>query len=494
MLRPEDLPIDLITLSNFILADPVVQALAQSATNSFFAPYKLSSGGWRVGVREKEGHNWGALPREWREFFLAYPRSERQQLLTDLANGESNSQYPPSLERHIQTCRALSLPRTQSDVPIISYSLSDRAFLSSQTVSAPPEKERHKPTNKDGAGLGPKKWHEVVHFCRIVGTMMDGDDAPTHCLDVGSGRAHLSRKLAAAPLELHVLALDWSPSQLAGAEKLDISHKGRHKGSLTHRISSLDADGITEVLYSWPTEGAGALLVALHACGDLTPDALKAFVRADGGDSRKRKMVAVGCCYNLLSVDNATMFPLSRHLSSLPTPPLHFTRDHLLLTAQAPPTWHTTPTSISALSSSLHKLAYRSRFSAEVESLGPNLPQPKCGRIGDSTSYTQYRQKALAKLGLKEEDVPRLRFGVGEDEERDWEDGCFQLQIYWTLKSLPGPAIESLFLLDRFAFLVEGLGKGDESNAESKDDRRVELVNLFDQATGSLRNVALVVR
>lgn len=58
-----------------------------------------------------------------------------------------------------------------------------------------------------------------------------------------------------------------------------------------------------------------------------------------------------------------------------------------------------------------------------------------------------------------------------------------------------GPAIESLLLLDRYAFLVEQLEVARAARSEgSEDPRRVELVNLFDQATGSLRNVALVVR
>lgn len=37
-------------------------------------------------------------------------------------------------------------------------------------------------------------------------------------------------------------------------------------------------------------------------------------------------------------------------------------------------------------------------------------------------------------------------------------------------------------------------GEGEEEEGEKEKKRRVELVNVFDQATGSLRNLALVVR
>lgn len=98
---------------------------------------------------------------------------------------------------------------------------------------------------------------------------------------------------------------------MAGAERLDTikakasSPSPQAAGSLTHRISSLDAQGVAQVLQTWPPEG-DAMLVGLHACGDLTVSALQAFVETSGSGSRSltRKMVAVGCCYNLLTPES----------------------------------------------------------------------------------------------------------------------------------------------------------------------------------------------
>jgi hypothetical protein len=60
------------------------------------------------------------------------------------------------------------------------------------------------------------------------------------------------------------------------------------------------------------------------------------------------------------------------------------------------------------------------------------------------------------------------------------------LEVVHTLRCLLGPAVETTILLDRLLWIYEKL----ENNGSHM---RVSLVNLFDQATGSGRNVAIVV-
>lgn len=102
--------------------------------------------------------------------------------------------FPPSLKNYMQSCHKLALDRAQSDVPLLSHPLSSLAKRRAATSSAAPlppksTKGTKRPANKSGAGLGPKKAHEVEQFCRLVQTMQ-ADDAtpPTHVIDVGSGR------------------------------------------------------------------------------------------------------------------------------------------------------------------------------------------------------------------------------------------------------------------------------------------------------------------
>ena len=58
------------------------------------------------------------------------------------------------------------------------------------------------------------------------------------------------------------------------------------------------------------------LFVALHACGSLTPDILRAFLLASTQPPAAWKpfgVVAVGCCYNLMNPTGAN----SRQMSFL---------------------------------------------------------------------------------------------------------------------------------------------------------------------------------
>jgi hypothetical protein len=61
------------------------------------------------------------------------------------------------------------------------------------------------------------------------------------------------------------------------------------------------------------------------------------------------------------------------------------------------------------------------------------------------------------------------------------------LEMLHVLRCLIGPLVESLILLDRLTWLRDALIK---DSSDSGFD--VDLVNLFDQATGSGRNIAIV--
>jgi hypothetical protein len=350
----------------------------------------------------------------------------------------------------------------------------------------------------------------------------------THCVDVGSGRvrcvppeahdlamltfdnsvqAHLSRSLAAPPLDLHVLAIDWSASQKSGAERLDeVLAKARLapvKGSLTHEVCSLDAEGVADALRRWPPRQAespdapppppsSSLLVALHACGDLTPDAIKAFISVNQADA---KAVFVGCCYNLQTPE---LFPLSNLIRDKFPPPTNsppsMTRAHLRLTPQSPPTWHLSPASTAAWHASTLRLAFRARFEAELVAAVPQIGPPeshRIGRVSECKSWEAYRERAMRKMDTvySGDELPELEFEGGPE---GWNTAMFLLRVFWTLRSWLGPPLESLCILDRFAFLCEGLEACD--GEEGWSQRRVEIVNLFEQATGSLRNMAIVVR
>ncbi|BGP51750.1 hypothetical protein JCM10450v2_007700 [Rhodotorula kratochvilovae] len=514
--EPLVFPIDISELVRFTLHDSFTQRIATSSANTFFEPVASSSDSSRIRVRR--GHEescWDLLPEDWRTYFEAVEgEEERDTLLRVLSEGQCPDDAPPTLASYLASCRTLSLPRTCSAVPVLTYPPSltrparERVQPQSKRTKRTEEERLAKINlqNAQQAGKSPKKEHEVEQFGLLVADMLE-DTPLTHCVDVGSGRAHLSRALACPPLDLHVLAIDWSDSQKSGAERIDtIRHAAQlapGKGSLTHEVSSLDADGVEAVLARWPPliaarEGTSpALLVALHACGDLTPAALTAFIRSNATDAERRqgaRAIFVGCCYNM---QTPSLFPLSSHVRALPLAPcpLQMSRAHLRLTPQSPPTWHLSAASTAAWRASTRKLAFRARFEAELEAAGVGASaERRVGRVAECGTWAEYRARALRKAegGLTAEECPEVRFGAGADAEKEWAAAVFYLRVFWTLRSWLGPPLESLCVLDRFAYLVEGLASAGEW--DGGDGRRVEVVNLFDQATGSLRNLALVVR
>ncbi|GAA5985483.1 hypothetical protein JCM10908_006992 [Rhodotorula pacifica] len=512
---PSRWPVDLDELLRFGLLDPLAQDFVSSSCNRFFEPSSVEEDDVpaKVRIRRGAGGSWAVLPQEWQQYFEAVTDSaERERVLELLSTGGQDLVYAPaSLTAYLTKCRTLSLDRTCSDTPIVSFSTSTASRSSGRPTEDPAVAGQKPPRTVirqkgDGkinirnalqAGKSPKKEHEVDRFSSLVERLKE-EGPLTHCVDVGSGRAHLSRALAGPPLDLHVLAIDWSASQRTGAERLDEvlarAQLGPVKGSLTHEVCSLDAEGVADALRRWPpckdgTNAPPALLVALHACGDLTPDAIKAFITARQADARA---IFVGCCYNLQTPE---LFPLSSLIRDkyLPDPPPCMIRGHLRLTPQSPPTWHLSPASTAAWHASTLKLAYRARFEAELIAAVPQIGPPeshRIGRVAECKSWATYRERALRKMETtySSDDLPELEVEGGAD---GWNSALFLLRVFWTLRSWLGPPLETLCVLDRFAYLCEGVGN---SSAEEVPARSIEVVNLFDQATGSLRNLALVVR
>ena len=147
-------------------------------------------------------------------------------------------------------------------------------------------------------------------------------------------------------LGLHVLALDWSDVQSKGAARREaMGPKKRNKdplrptkpsgassdatresveppmrspecqGSLLYRTLEIRSDSLLCAVDQWAEEmramhgphcsSLPTLFVALHACGSLTPNLLRAFISRLRGDETRRNWcpraaVIVGCCYNLL--------------------------------------------------------------------------------------------------------------------------------------------------------------------------------------------------
>lgn len=366
-----------------------------------------------------------------------------------------------------------------------------------------------------GYGLSPKKQHEVERMTDYIESLLLEYQLPLTTLrivDVGAGQGYLTRSLAHRLGTKHILALDSDEAQALSAQKWE-KRVLPFTSPITHKIVYITPDSLIEAVSEWVTTTRSVneskvipvFFVALHACGSLTPAILRAFLSASSLSSadsfwKASGLVTVGCCYNLLHPGDLPMSPVP-DISIPPAAPA--------LAAQVPSIWLG---NLPSARLSVKKVVWRAFLSQEMGRQGhhdtvPELWRDKSTRhgplsedplqsgdrkkvIGVGTTPTMRR---LGKLNdalytnwggfLK---VARERLGVDftgipapslEVQNR--------LSTLHTLRCLLGPLIETFIVEDRMKFLKEGL-----RNSQLQD---VRVVNLFDQSTGSGRNMALVV-
>ena len=115
----------------------------------------------------------------------------------------------------------------------------------------------------------------------------------------------------------------------------------------------------------------------------------------------------------------------------------------------------------------------------------------RLGRLNDRcyASWSTFLQTVEQKLSVKfpEEVFHEESKGLEDDNANSTLER--KLEVLHTMRCLLGPVIESAILRDRVQWLMEALTSG----TDAQKNAEVKLVNLFDQATGSGRNVAIVI-
>ncbi|KAF4562590.1 hypothetical protein EYR36_003984 [Pleurotus pulmonarius] len=302
------------------------------------------------------------------------------------------------------------------------------------------------------SGMSPKKAHEVDRMTAYVQTLVNSlrlpEGAKPCFVDVGAGQV-------IPVLYPLVIALDADRSQTKGAEirEQKTGKKSRRHpsdgdsntieaGTITHQTVHVDAYSLADVIDSWVSslpESKSLLpipiiLVALHACGSLTPDTLRAFIGAKDRDGAARirgvstgqswyfaAAVVVGCCYNLLRAED---FPLSQTLSNSTFTDLPPSAYHLA--TQIPSHWFDNDRSSASTVLSVRKVVWRALLGHSLA--GPGLAPPA----------PEVDVQAQSGLGSKEKDtgptdglidvenasIPFNRTGAGTiTQRRSAEDG-----------------------------------------------------------------------
>ncbi|XP_006462685.1 hypothetical protein AGABI2DRAFT_186564, partial [Agaricus bisporus var. bisporus H97] len=377
-------------------------------------------------------------------------------------------------------------------------------------------------------GMSPKKVHEVsrmVAYILQIIRINKWDPSVLRIVDVGAGQGYLTRSLKAQLPQTKILALDADEAQTSGAQRWErrlLPLPSNENPPITHKTIHVTPEALYSTIDTWITEesleGIDAkqemlpvLLVGLHACGSLTPDVIKVLGQRSSGKTQWRiaSMVVVGCCYNLMNPGEKS-----------PTIDLPVSAYHLA--AQVPNHWLSSlspPTPFPSVKLALRKVIWRAllgkklrqnapvnhppveinltpgrqlpwsrlptakvhNFELNEEGTGATPEMRRLGRLKD-TAYTDWKTFV---------DVAEKKMGIDFGEKLKVVDRDMRmerlLECFHTLRCLVGTVVESAIILDRLVWVDELV------KSEGRSDLRTSVVNLFDQATGSGRNVAIVV-
>jgi len=304
-----------------------------------------------------------------------------------------------------------------------------------------------------------KKLHEIDKMGQVIQSIGQKLDTKK-IVDLGSGKGYLGQHLCNQH-SYKVIGVEGNTSCNLSADKLQTkivkSTSEKDLPSLNNMktigfaiTDELDEDKFTESIkqtfetMSEPekTSNYSAVLVGLHACGDLTSNALRLFVK----QSYFTGLVMVGCCHNLLK----TGFPLSLHLK---TKDLSFTRNSLMLACHCPIKWKRSNQSLSK--SLLYHAIFTEILSKRNMSTSKDFPDARFRHIGQKATSFQDFMKRMRERIIN----AGYSFEIEEDEfevtYKTHEGIWTHMQKYHWIRMQLGPCIETLILLDRLLYLFE---------------------------------------
>lgn len=320
-----------------------------------------------------------------------------------------------------------------------------------------------------------KKQHEITRLAVVV-ELLARKCGCRHVMDVGSGQGHLARLLA-LDRNLGVATVDLVGSHLSSAKRFDDQAVSHFKKKSVETAEGCDAkskgesqkppqhvelevsmattpDQLEEVANrAWNEPGPHVnkfVLVGLHTCGDLGSSIVRLFTQTPAVQG----LVSVGCCYMKLSCDGTRNrgkgvgYPMSQHVLSL--------GESARLSYQAREVaCHALEVYLSRLREdpSLLKIhCYRALLETVIVRNYADLKHSGLGSVKHAAAMTfaEYARKALRKfpLPISEENLnaPEL-----ESLLKEWK----RVVLFYSLRLLLAPVVESLVLTDRALYLSE---------------------------------------
>lgn len=304
--------------------------------------------------------------------------------------------------------------------------------------------------------MKPKKSHEVEVLSGAISAIHKLVKT-THLVDIGDGKGYLSSMLA-LNYKIPVLGVDASPVNTEGAviraNKLSkvwnsvVSNVKTQETSvdLYKQVTKFVNDQvdfkelITHIFLQHPQKIG---VIGLHTCGNLAADCLKIFT----ANEDIKSIINVSCCYHHLSdlsVDKQNeRFPMSQYLKEQNC---IVERGARMISAQS-------------IERILHlrerpskTIFYRAIFEMILLNFVGQVENKQVGRFRKETvDFLDYTKKAAKRLDLS--------LSMSEQSIMDhyiqYEGRKDEMDVFYLIRAMLAPVVESLILLDRLLYLYE---------------------------------------
>ncbi|XP_050301204.1 probable methyltransferase-like protein 25 [Anthonomus grandis grandis] len=312
--------------------------------------------------------------------------------------------------------------------------------------------------------MSSKKSHEVEILSGVAAAIQNVSKT-THLIDIGDGKGYLSSMLA-LNYKIPILGIDASQVNTDGAVNRANKLSKVWNGVVTNtksRETSIDlykqitkyvdldvnlSQLVSNIFLEKPLGPISLGLVGLHTCGNLAPTCLKLFSQK----SDIKTICNVGCCYHHLTEypknrnsgqDLNIGFPLSQFLTNKQC---HIGRGARMIAAQS------VERILSKKERPSKTIFYRSLLEVLINQKAKNCKNREVGRFRKPCeNFVEYVRKASARinldLGMTDEQINA--FYIKYQHRMD------EMDLFYLLRALVAPVVETLILLDRLLFLVE---------------------------------------
>lgn len=360
------------------------------------------------------------------------------------------TEHLPALNMYIQKSRELTLKNTTVCMSMAQFK-NKLNELGGQEASS----------LKLDIFMKPKKSHEVEMLSGAVAALRDISHT-SHLIDIGDGKGYLSSMLA-LHYQIPVLGVDASEINTNGAvnraNKLSKVWNGVVTNLKTRETSincykqitkfvdeKVDFPELISNIFLQKTDQIG--LIGLHTCGNLTPTCLKIYNECDA----IRTICNVGCCYHHLTEEefaknqnNKIGFPLSALLKDRKCT---IGRGARMVAAQ----------SIERILDSKYEpsrsIFYRALFEIikNQHSRADCFKEKQVGRFRKPIPlFLDYVHKASKRLEMPLEVSESYINGLLVE----FEHRSYEMDLFYLIRAMLAPVVESLIILDRVLFLLE---------------------------------------